>query len=167
MMQKNLLLAAAALALSACSGPKALEVREFKTSDKQLSCQDILLEMNEAEFFRKKAEGNRAPGFKSVVMPIGYISSYVNAGDAMKAADNRIAYLAQIYEIKRCKDMPLQMAKSSPPQQDAAAMQNQAMMQPGQPQQMYYVPANQMFYPPQGYAYMPAPGYVPGYPPQR
>lgn len=53
------------LALSACDGDKSPKVQALQKKDKNLSCSEVMLEMNEAEFFRKTAEKNKGPKIKS------------------------------------------------------------------------------------------------------
>lgn len=37
-------------------------------------------------------------------MPLGYVSTYMNAEDAIDAADARVEYLNRIYEILKCDE---------------------------------------------------------------
>ncbi len=91
------------MALSACGTHKdSVKMAALKKSDKQLSCSQVKLEINEAEYYRHEAEKNKQPGIGSLVMPIGYIRSYMNANEAVDAADNRIDYLGRIYDILNC-----------------------------------------------------------------
>ena len=86
-----------------------------------------MLEINEAEFKRQKAENQQSPGFKSLVMPISYISTYVKAGDKIQEADSRVDYLNRIYEILDCDRAPT-----------PRSIANYAPQM--QPQQMQYAP---------------------------
>lgn len=92
----------AVLLLASCSGTKSQVVTSLKHSDKQLNCQDIQLEINEAQFFQKKAEENKGMSVRNMLSPFGYASTYMSAEEAVEAAGSRIAYLNQVYEIKRC-----------------------------------------------------------------
>lgn len=91
-----------ALALAAC-GERSEKVDLMKRSDKQLSCKEILLEINEAEFYKKQADDKKSLGIKSIVMPIGYIDTYMSADEAITAANSRVDYLNRIYDIKNCE----------------------------------------------------------------
>lgn len=91
--------------LVSCGGvDESKKIDAMQRSDKHLSCKEILLEMNEAEFYRKMAQKNRGPKLKNVLMPLGYISTYMSAEEAIEASDARVAYLDQIYEIMRCSE---------------------------------------------------------------
>lgn len=90
--------------LSACSSDKSSHaVKALQKKDKKLSCKEILLEMNEADFYKKMAYKNKGPRLKNVLMPLGYISTYMDAEEAINAADARVDYLDKIYDIMRCE----------------------------------------------------------------
>ncbi len=99
--------------LSACSGDKSVKVVSLQKKDKSLSCNEVQLEINEAEFYRNTAENNKSPGIKSLLMPIGYISTYVNADEAAGAAEARVKYLNRIYDILDC-DNPNSVGNARP-----------------------------------------------------
>lgn len=105
-MKKILTFIALSLLLSSCSGgsEESTAVKSMQKNDKKLSCKEILLEMNEAEFYKKMAYKNRGPKLKNVLMPLGYISTYMNADEAIGAAEARVSYLDRIYEIMGCDD---------------------------------------------------------------
>jgi len=117
MLKKVFLLTIIALITSACGGEEAsTKVKALQKKDKRLSCEEILLEMNEADFYKKMANKNKGPKLKSVLMPLGYISTYMDAEEAIDAADARVSYLDKIYEIMKCEqkeeereNMPLYM----------------------------------------------------------
>ena len=91
--------------VAACAPAEySTKVKTMQRKDKRLSCQEILLEMNEAEFYRKMANKNKGVKLKNVLMPLGYISTYMDAGEAIEASNARVAYLDQIYEIMRCDE---------------------------------------------------------------
>lgn len=98
--------------LTACEGKDSPKVASLQKKDKSLSCSEVQLEINEAEFYRKTAETNKNPNVKSLIMPLGYISTYVNAEDAAGAAQARIEYLNRIYDILNCDD-PATAARSA------------------------------------------------------
>jgi len=102
-MLKNILLTVVfASLITSCSGDKSVKVTSLQKKDKNLSCNEIQLEINEAEFYRRTAEKNKDPDIKSLLMPLGYISTYVDAGEAVNAAEARINYLNRIYDILDC-----------------------------------------------------------------
>lgn len=123
-----------ALTISACDGAKPTKVNSMQTRDKALSCDDIRLEINEAEFYRSEAEKSRGLGVKTVIAPLGYMNTYMNAGDAVDAADARISYLNRIYEIRKCDS---QVAKPQTYQAPQAFT--------GQPQVQYIQPPIQQY----------------------
>lgn len=91
--------------LTACvNGKESVKIEALQKKDKNLSCKEILLEMNEAEFYRDAAYKNRGLKLKNVLMPMGYISTYMNADEAIDAAEARVTYLDRIYQIMRCGD---------------------------------------------------------------
>ncbi|MCD6035762.1 MAG: hypothetical protein K0R63_1503 [Rickettsiales bacterium] len=103
MAKKLVLMGMVAVLVSACSGDTSPKVQSLQRKDKQLSCKEVLLEMNEAEFYRTTAQKNKGPGLKSVLMPLGYISTYMSAEEAINASGARIDYLDRIYQIMGCE----------------------------------------------------------------
>lgn len=131
MLKKLCTLGAALFLIAACSteGEMSPKVQAMQEKDKTLSCKDILLEMNEAEFYKKKADKNMGPKLKYVFMPLGYISTYMNAEDAIDSADDRIAYLDKVYDIMDCDN------------QGAASYNAAAERTPQQAAPRYYYPS--------------------------
>ncbi len=99
--------------LTACAGVSSEKVASLQKKDKMLNCKEIMLEQNEAEFYRKTAEKNKGPSIRNVVMPLGYISTFVDAQKAIEAADSRVEYLNRIYDILDC-DNPSAEANQRP-----------------------------------------------------
>lgn len=108
----------AGIVLSACAGEKSEKVTALQKKDKNLSCDEVMLEINEAEFYRKTAENNKTPKVKSILMPLGYVSTYMDAEDAVGAADSRIDYLNRIYDILKCDDPKERVVRNYPPHSD-------------------------------------------------
>lgn len=108
-IKQTLVLTALITMATACAGKESEKVAAMQKKDKNLTCREVLLEQNEAEFYRSTAEKNKQPGVKAVLMPLGYISTYMSAEDAVSAANARTDYLSRIYEIMDC-DNKLQMA---------------------------------------------------------
>lgn len=107
---KNIILTSAlCVALVACAGKESEKVATMQKKDKNLTCREVLLEQNEAEFYKSSAQKNKSPDVKAVLMPLGYISTYMSADEAVSAASAREEYLGRIYEIMDC-DNKLQMA---------------------------------------------------------
>jgi hypothetical protein len=105
MKQFIIVICSAVFLLAACTPAEPTKkVRAMQRKDKRLSCKEILLEMNEAEFYKRVAYRNKGPKLKNVLMPLGYISTYMDSNEAIEAADARISYLDQIYGIMKCDD---------------------------------------------------------------
>ena len=103
-MFKNLILSTFAVSILTSCGEQAEKIDPLRRGDKNLSCKEILLELNEAEFYRKQANEKKQLGIKSIVMPLGYIDTYMSADEAVGAANSRVSYLNRIFEIKRCDE---------------------------------------------------------------
>jgi len=114
--------------LTAC-GSNSKEM-SLKSGDKRLNCSEVMLEINEAEFKRQKAENQQSPGFKSLVMPISYISTYVEAGDKIQDANSRVDYLNRIYEILDCDKAPTPRSIANHGSQIQQPMQYAPMVMP-------------------------------------
>ncbi len=108
-MRKTWLLLLPFLA-AACSGDKSPKVDSvMQKSDKYLSCNDVKLEMNEAQFYERTAEDNKDFHAKYLLMPLGYVSTYMSAEDAMQTSRERVQYLQSIYDILNCDRKERQM----------------------------------------------------------
>lgn len=127
-----LYISTALLVLSACSGETSTQVQTMQRKDKQLSCKEVLLEMNEAQFYKKMAQKNKDPKLKTVLMPLGYISTYMGADEAVDTASARIEYLDKIYDIMDCD----KASTAAPHQQPVSNYQPQQRAAPA------YVGAN-------------------------
>ena len=93
---------AALMMTAACSGTKSATVTELTQYDKHMNCTELELDIVEATFLRDKAERNRGLSVRNVVMPLSYPSTYMSAGSAVEAANNRIEYLSRLSEVKGC-----------------------------------------------------------------
>lgn len=124
--------------LTACSGTKSTVVADMTPTDKQLSCQEMQMDITEAQFLKTKAEKNRGFSFKHVIMPLSYPSTYMSADEAIDAADNRILYLTKLYDAKGCSGQQQQasaawgrgVTPSSYPAQQQAQLQPHPQPQP-------------------------------------
>ena len=146
----------------------AEKVAAMQKKDKNLTCREVLLEQNEAEFYKTTAQKNKNPDVKTLLMPLGYISTYMNAEDAVSAADARVEYLARIYDIMDCENK-LQMAGRKNKlvyRQMADSIDNEDGVPAPQPTsqpvaqampQGYVMPAPQMVVRPQPMSYQPTP----------
>ena len=102
MLRKFATLITASMILSSCGGENSPQIKSMQRKDKMLTCKEILLEMNEAEFYKSTAERNKDPKISNMLLPLGYISTYMSAEDAIGAAKARIDYLDRIYQIMEC-----------------------------------------------------------------
>ena len=57
-MLRTLTLSLLAITLVSCGGETSTKVKSLQRKDKLLTCKEILLEMNEAEFYKSMAEKN-------------------------------------------------------------------------------------------------------------
>lgn len=145
-MHRHFVVIAAAILLTACSGVKSAKVQSLQPTDKQLACADIKIEVNEAEFFKRKAEENRGLSFRNVLMPHTYPSTYMSSSSATSAAQERIDYLKNIYEIRGCEKVEARIA-SAPAKPTPAPVQYSGNGYMGYAP----VPASPYGYPPQFY----------------
>lgn len=83
------------------------KIDKVRVDDEQLSCKELLDQIKEAEDYKKKAEENKGVNGKNVAAAVfflpGLVSTYIDANDAIKAAEDRKQYLAEIYKEKKCK----------------------------------------------------------------
>jgi len=88
--------------IASCSGVRSTAVVPVQSKDKQLSCREIMLEINEAEEYKKTAENNKNPDLRSFIAPLGYAYTVSSADDAIDASNKRITYLQDVYRISGC-----------------------------------------------------------------
>jgi len=131
---KKLLLIITTLSLSACNCAEAPIISAMETSDKKLSCKEIILEINEVEQTRKEAQAVKGIALGEILTPTCWISGYADGTKAIKNATSRIDYLGRIYDLLDCGG---RHRRNSPPQQQyqQPAPQSQAPTEPSnQPQ---------------------------------
>jgi len=89
-------------------------VQTIKSSDTSLTCNQIEMDMAEAERFRVSALKEKGVTGTNVVAFLFFwpamIGTYANANEAISAADNRKAYLANISLQKKCNEKGLPTA---------------------------------------------------------
>lgn len=81
------------------------KIDKAQVNDRSLSCQELLVKIEEAESFKEKAEENKRVNGGTVLAALFFpalISTYMDANDAIKAAEDRKAHLVQIYSEKKC-----------------------------------------------------------------
>lgn len=150
-----------ALLLSACGSTQSKIVTPVQKQDKQMACMDILLEINESEFWKERADKNRGLNARNILRPLGYGSTYLSSAEAMNAAETRIGYLQRIYDIRHCGDAENQrIAGYAPP---PATSQAHALPYPSAAVQGYSAPPPAYAQPPMNpvnYNYPPTQGYA-------
>ena len=99
---RNFLAVLMLLALTNCSGVRSNSVVPVQSKDKQLTCREIVLEMNEAEQYKLSAEKNKNPDVRSFLAPLGYVYTLTSANDAIDSSEKRINYLREVYQISGC-----------------------------------------------------------------
>ena len=102
-MKQILSLACALMILAGCSGRESYtSSAPWKETDKHLTCDQLLLEMNDAKFWNTAARNNKEAGFSDFLLPISYLNTRSSADDAIANTQARMANLNNIYQIKGC-----------------------------------------------------------------
>lgn len=90
--------------LAGCASPHVVETT--KTTDVSLNCQQIELEMREADRFRAEAAKEKGMTGTNVAAVLFFwpamIGTYSNANEAIAAANTRKDNLMRLYEKKGC-----------------------------------------------------------------
>ncbi len=103
---KKVLIAVGLFALLAqgCATPHVVQTK--KISDVNLSCQQILSEIEEAERFESEARAERKATGKNVAAALLFwpalIGTYSNTEEAINAAKERRTNLTNLYGQKKC-----------------------------------------------------------------
>ncbi|MGL4230542.1 MAG: hypothetical protein ACRDAM_07200 [Casimicrobium sp.] len=102
----SIAVASAALSLVAgCASPTV--VQREKIGDEQLSCEQLRFEIGEAERYKREAEKEKGVTGTNVAAALFFwpaiAGTYMNANDAIRAAEDRRSRLVNIYNTKRCK----------------------------------------------------------------
>jgi len=94
--------------LTACA--TSTKVERVKMTDVALSCDDLSKEIAEAERFRQEAEGKKGFTGTNVASVVffwpGLLMTYSDSNDAIKAADERKAYVVELFHKKGCQSQP-------------------------------------------------------------
>jgi hypothetical protein len=92
------------LALQGCATPHVVETK--KVSDNQLTCDEIVAQIEEADRFEAEARGERKVTGKNVAAALLFwpalIGTYANTEEAIDAARERKLNLNALYEKKKC-----------------------------------------------------------------
>ncbi len=88
--------------LAACNCGTPIKIKSIQQDDKSLTCKDVILEINESEFFRKEAAIAQRITLEEAFTPTCWLSTYMSGSEAARAANERIQYLSQLYDILDC-----------------------------------------------------------------
>lgn len=103
-MKKLFLVSATAFALFGCASPTV--VQTVKPGDGGLSCAQLQNEYADAEKFKKDAEGEKGVTGGNTARLLFWpaiVGTYMNANEAIAAADNRRVHLANLMTQKNCQ----------------------------------------------------------------
>ncbi len=103
-MKTLLSLAAVLLLTSACGETVPSGGAPWKETDKHLNCQQLQLEMNDAQFWNQVAHSKESMGVSDFLWPPGYIGRRASAQDAIGTTNARLTNLRNIYGIKGCNN---------------------------------------------------------------
>lgn len=73
-----------------------------RPQDREMDCEELKLEINDAVFVKKEAQENRGLRLGNILWPFGYLATFLSARQAIQLADKRIAYLQSIFRVKDC-----------------------------------------------------------------
>jgi hypothetical protein len=103
-MLRNLAIVASALYLTGCASPDV--VTERQANDENLSCNQLLAAISEAEKFEEDARDDRGVTGTNAAAVIlfwpGLLGTYANTAEAIDAAQDRQDYLNTLYSQKNC-----------------------------------------------------------------
>lgn len=103
-MKKSALILPILLFLSGCATPHV--VTEEKVSDSSLSCEQLMAEIEEAEEFEEKARDEKGVTGTNVAAAILFwpaiAGTYMNANEAIEAAQKRQEHLNDLHRSKGC-----------------------------------------------------------------
>jgi hypothetical protein len=92
------------LALGGCASPTV--VQSVKPGDTGLSCAQLQNEFSDADRFKKEAEGEKGVTGGNTARLLFWpaiIGTYMNANEAIAAADNRKVHLTNLLNQKNCQ----------------------------------------------------------------
>ena len=98
---KILSLMALATLTTACSG-SGQKLEAVRPTDKYLACNEIKLEMLEAENYRDKSRESTGPSLGNALGGLGYIGTFIQAENNIGNAEKRLDHLGDMYRIKGC-----------------------------------------------------------------
>lgn len=90
--------------LAGCASPTV--VQSVKPGDTGLSCSQLQNEYSDSDRFKKEAEGEKGVTGGNVARLLFWpsiVGTYMNANEAIAAADNRKVHLANLMTQKSCE----------------------------------------------------------------
>ncbi len=104
-IQRKAKLIAVTLLMYGCATPHVVDVNQL--NDKNLSCNEIRMQIKEAKRFEKEARSERTVNGKNVAAAILFwpalLGTYANTEEAIKAAKEREQNLMALYDKKKCQ----------------------------------------------------------------
>jgi len=101
---KTLLALSVVAVMAGCASPTVIETK--KITDENLTCAQIESEIAEADRFKREAKAERKVTGTNVAAAIFFwpalLGTYSNTQEAMEAADERKAYLTDMYVARKC-----------------------------------------------------------------
>ena len=108
--------AALSALLFGCASPTV--VQSVKPGDAGLSCPQLMNEMTDAERFKKEAQGEKGVTGGNTARLLFWpsiIGTYMNANEAIAAADNRMVNLNNLISKSNCQTAALNMPAPTKP----------------------------------------------------
>lgn len=103
-MKKLYMPLVAAALLSACASPTV--VQTMKPGDTGLSCSQLQNEYSDADRYKKEAEGEKGVTGGNTARLLFWpaiVGTYMNANEAIAAAENRKVHLANLMVQQKCE----------------------------------------------------------------
>ena len=93
-----------AMSTAACATPEVVDSEQ--AGDRNLSCAELLEQIEEAQDFADEAREERGVTGTNVAAAVffwpGLVGTYMNTEEAIEAAQDRREHLQEIYEEKNC-----------------------------------------------------------------
>jgi hypothetical protein len=101
------IIASAAMAVFMVGCARSMAVERVQMRDNELTCNQLLAEIQEAERFRRSAEDNKGfTGTNTAAVLFFWpalFMTYSDANEAIRAADERKAHLTRLYNEENCE----------------------------------------------------------------
>lgn len=104
---KKIFIVSLCFILVGCTCNPPLRITPIQRDDKTLSCRGVILEINEAEYYRRHALTSMKRNAVKLYAPTCVLTGALTGKAAVDAADQRIEYLAEIYRLLQCAGKPM------------------------------------------------------------